>query len=96
MKMSEVKSNGISRENLVGMIDKQTNTIQELICENEKLRDALKSSQQVMNTFGLIHGNGKFSKSEKCQRADKLIEIHMDDIFIANKNLLAKLNQEGE
>ncbi|CAH9013109.1 coil containing protein [Vibrio phage 455E52-1] len=94
--MSKVKVSGISRKNLVDMIDKQTNTIQGLICENEKLRDALKRSQQVMNTFGLIHGNGKFSKSEKCQRADKLIEIHMDDIFTVNKSLLAKLNQEGE
>lgn len=86
--MSE--SECISRKNLVDMIGKQANTIQGLIGKNEELREALKNSQQVMNTFGLIHGNGKFSKNEKCQRASKLIENHMDDIFIKNKELLTR------
>lgn len=58
--------------------------------ENAELREALQESQKVMNTFGLIHGSSKYSKAEKCKRAENLMRIHMDDIFLANKELLNK------
>lgn len=92
--MSEVSS--ISRENLVEMIGKQTNMLNDLHSENAELREALKNSQQAMNTFGMIHGNGKYSNNEKCQRADKLIENHMDGIFTKNKDLLTNYKVKGE
>ena len=62
----------------------------QLAKDNEELVEALQKSQQVMNTFGFIHGNATYSAKEKDKRAQHLMNAHMDNIFIKNSDLLEK------
>tara|TARA_Y100001963_G_scaffold48601_1_gene68329 strand:- start:362 stop:727 length:366 start_codon:yes stop_codon:yes gene_type:complete len=58
--------------------------------DKAELVEALQKSQQVMNTFGFIHGNATYSAKEKDKRAQHLMNAHMDKIFIKNSELLEK------
>lgn len=62
--------------------------------QNSRLREALSQSQQIMNTLGLIMLDDKYSKAEKVVRINSMIDIHMNDIFTSNKELLAELKGE--
>lgn len=58
--------------------------------DKAELVEALQKSQQVMNTFGFIHGNATYSAKEKDKRAQHLMNVHMDKIFTKNSELLEK------
>lgn len=64
--------------------------------ENQQLREALSESQNVMNTLGLIMFNGKYSKNEKLDRINRMIGVHMNDIYTSNKQLLSQLEAKDE
>lgn len=63
---------------------------EQLAKDKAELVEALQESQQVMNTFGFIHGNATYSAKEKDKRAQRLMNVHMDNIFIKNSELLEK------
>ncbi len=61
--------------------------------QNKRLREALIESQKIMNTVGMIMTEDKYSKGAKIGRLSSLIDIHMNDIFTSNKELLAELGR---
>ncbi len=65
-----------------------------LVEENKKLREALEKSQRLMNAFGMIMVDVKRPKEDTINKLNRLISVHMDDLFSSNKKLLSELGGE--
>ncbi len=78
---------------LVECVNHQKTSLDKLHEENKRLREALIESQKIMNTVGMIMTEDKYSKGAKIGRLSSMIDIHMNDIFTSNKELLAELGR---
>ncbi|HAS7881641.1 TPA: hypothetical protein I7566_05185 [Vibrio cholerae] len=65
-----------------------------LVEENKKLREALEKSQRLMNAFGMIMVDVKRPKEDTINKLNRLISVHMDDLFSSNKKLLSEIGGE--
>ncbi|QBJ01015.1 hypothetical protein Rostov7_00095 [Vibrio phage Rostov 7] len=70
-------------------------TIDQLTEEKQTLYKALKESQKLMNAFGMIMLDTKRTKSDTIDQLNRLITVHMDDLFASNKKLLSELEQSN-
>ncbi|ELT7568141.1 hypothetical protein R9Y00_000068 [Vibrio cholerae] len=67
-----------------------------LVEENKKLHEALEKSQRLMNAFGMIMVDVKRPKEDTINKLNRLISVHMDDLFSSNKKLLSEISGEKD
>ncbi|HFG1935093.1 TPA: hypothetical protein ACGF3Q_001522 [Vibrio cholerae] len=67
-----------------------------LVEENKKLHEALEKSQRLMNAFGMIMVDVKRPKEDTINKLNRLISVHMDDLFSSNKKLLSEIGGEKD
>lgn len=85
-----------SKSDIAAELGYRDMTINQLTEEKQILYKALKESQKLMNAFGMIMVDTKRPKADTIDRLNRLIDVHMDDLFKSNKKLLSELEQPSE
>ncbi|KAA1217093.1 hypothetical protein AWJ09_04325 [Vibrio cholerae] len=85
-----------SKSDIAAELGYRDMVIDKLTEEHKKLREALEKSQRLMNAFGMIMVDVKRPKEDTINKLNRLISVHMDDLFSSNKKLLSEIGGEKD